>query len=222
MDLHPTYYLKEGYSQCQEYLQYDDTKWTDEFQDHVYKLALEEFNEECKKRENILFLSVTDLGCGSGFKLMKYFGDCNTLGIDLEPNISHAREAYRHLNEIPLSCNWHQWLRFTVQPFSAIQLLHRIWNHNFLICSDTLEHAQNPDLLMDLMVASNAERIVLSTPIRDEDEISLFRNGPPRNIYHLREWTFEEFAQYVGQFLQVEKHLIVEEVHQVMVCRQKE
>src|SRR3990167_3201159 len=98
MDLHPAYYLKEGYVQRQEYLQYDDTKWTDEFQDHVYRLALEEFNEECSKRENTLSLSVADLGCGSGFKLMKYFRDYNTLGIDLEPNVSHAREAYRYLD----------------------------------------------------------------------------------------------------------------------------
>lgn len=66
-----------------------------------------------------------------------------------------------------------------------------------LICSDVIEHVEDPDQILAYLEAIRPEQIVISTPDRDEIKLDT-QDGPPRNIHHVREWTHDEFVAYLS------------------------
>ena len=62
------YCIKEGYTHRNEYVTCEQIGHKDEFQDEVYSYARQVCND--KKYKKIL-----DFGCGSAYKLVKYFRD---------------------------------------------------------------------------------------------------------------------------------------------------
>src|SRR5690348_7644305 len=64
------YFIHAGYRHRSEAIYYDDRANTDEWQREVYRFAREVFDKNCLK-------TVCDLGCGSAFKLLRYFRDCD-------------------------------------------------------------------------------------------------------------------------------------------------
>lgn len=189
------YCIKDGYQHRTDPVFFDDTPFKDEFQDSVYSHArlLADF---------FGFNSVLDVGTGSGYKLLKYFRGKHTLGIDLPRTVAWLREAYPE----------RQWKTFG-PPALGYQLL---------ICSDVIEHLQNPDGLLNWIEVAAPNLIVLSTPDRSLMAGHL-QDGPPHNLSHVREWSFEEFRAYIGRRFDVATHEISnrEQMTQMMVCRLK-
>src|SRR5688500_15560854 len=70
------YGIKKGYQHRREAVYFDDTALKDEYQREVYELA--RFYLDKNKYNNVV-----DIGCGSGYKLLQYFSDCNTTGVDV-------------------------------------------------------------------------------------------------------------------------------------------
>lgn len=174
------YYIKETYIHRDHVNFFDDTNNTDAWQKEVYEYAL----ALCIKND---FKSVMDIGTGSAFKLLKYFSEYDTLGIDLPKTI--------------------EWLNFTYP--------HRRWSSDFspkqgfdiIIASDVIEHLLDPDDLLNMIIECAPKFIILSTPDRD----TLPRksvDGPPVNGAHVREWSFEEFYEYVSSKFNVIDHFI--------------
>ena len=66
-----------------------------------------------------------------------------------------------------------------------------------VVCCDVIEHLVNPDLLLtyikDRMDVNGIA--VISTPERDRLRGKGSNSSP--NKYHIREWNFKEFAQYL-------------------------
>jgi SAM-dependent methyltransferase len=129
---------------------------------------------------------VLDIGCGTGYKTMKFFGKSETLGLEIEPTLSLLREKYPHryweegdLKKIPTD-------RFPL-----------------VICADVIEHIIDPDDLLNFIGKINFSNCVMSTPDRNTLNNEL---GPPRNSSHLREWLFAEFESYIGEHFQVMEH----------------
>lgn len=85
------YHIKRGYKHRRESIFFDDTSLTDECQKEVYELA----HYYCEKDG---FRNVLDIGCGSGYKLMKYFKEFNTIGSDIETTFQYLRENTRIAN----------------------------------------------------------------------------------------------------------------------------
>ena len=79
-----------------------------------------------------------------------------------------------------------------------------------VICADVIEHVLDPVELMNYIVALSLRWIVLSTPDRNlmYERFSPDLLGPPRNPHHIREWSFEEFNEFVGRFMKIESHVI--------------
>jgi hypothetical protein len=48
-------------------------------------------------------------------------------------------------------------------------------------------------------------------------------NGPPANICHVREWTKDEFAEYISQTFEIEEHFLtpIQVECQVIVATKK-
>jgi 2-polyprenyl-3-methyl-5-hydroxy-6-metoxy-1,4-benzoquinol methylase len=155
---------------------FDDTPFTDEFQADVYQYAA---RVPCK--------SVLDVGCGSGFKLLKHFADRLTIGFELEPTLTWLRAKYPQ--------------RLWLDPAQSGGYL--LGPHPRLaICADVIEHVQDPDALLQFIASLHADVIVFSTPDRERLALGT-ENGPPRNVHHVREWTQAEFSAYVGESFKV-------------------
>lgn len=168
------YCIKDGYEARTEVPHFDDTSFKDEFQREVYNAAAAQ-----------AFLmgarTVYDFGCGSGFKLMFHFPHLFTIGFELEPALSFLRNQYPE----------RVWLEpGKTQGYSMGR------GPKLLICSDVIEHVEEPDLLLNQIASLNPDRVVISTPDRVELGMGT-EDGPPRNIHHVREWTHDEFVQYL-------------------------
>ncbi|MGZ7236432.1 hypothetical protein ACXWOK_09565, partial [Streptococcus pyogenes] len=66
---------------------YDDTGQKDQHQREVYETAAAISKE-------IGAQIVFDVGCGSGYKLVTFFPETDTVGFDLEPTLTYLREAH--------------------------------------------------------------------------------------------------------------------------------
>lgn len=165
----------------QEWRHYDDTEATDEYQNEVYVSA----RALAKDGDRIL-----DVGTGSGFKLLKYFKDFDTVGLDIEPTLSWLRQYHsdRTWNESDLK----------VIPKGKFGVV---------ICSDVIEHIPDPDVMMAFLSSIDFDYLVMSTPERD-NLCGLEETGPPLNTAHYREWSLDEFKNYVGQFFNVKAHFL--------------
>lgn len=173
------YCIKDGYKPRLWNRFFDDTPLTDEWQKEVYERARELTDQHG-------FQSVLDIGTGSGYKLLKYFGDRETLGVDLPRTVSWLRRTYPN----------RQWSdRF--EPHLGFDLV---------ICADVIEHIPEPDEVLHLIELCQPKCAVISTP--DRSLLKRGHDGPPGNKAHVREWAFEEFAQYIGRRFPVTEHVI--------------
>jgi hypothetical protein len=177
------YFIHSGYKPRLENAFFDDTDFEGEWQDEVYQFA-----NEIAGREQLA--SVCDVGCGSAFKLMKYFPEIQTIGLDLEPTVRKLRNKYP--NRRWLVCD------FSIPPpFSP----------DLVICSDVIEHLADPNQLLEFVGNLRPRYIIFSTPDRN-----LFRigshNGPPRNPAHVREWSMPQFRAYIETRFEVLDHFI--------------
>jgi len=143
------------------------------------------------------------MGCGSAYKLLMYFEDLETVGIDLPATVKYLRKKFP--KRIWMDAN------HKVLPPIATQMV---------IASDVVEHLSNPDHLLAYIGEIKPVKIVLSTPDRN-----LLRrgthNGPPGNPAHVREWSFAEFYVYVKHFFEIEEHFISSAAQgtQCVLCR---
>ena len=177
------YFIKVGYQHRPEPAYFDDTRHSDESQLEVYRFA----REIC--RQNGLS-TVVDIGCGSGYKLLKYLGDMKTTGVDVAETCQWLRRKYPDRD-------WKEISEFekSDQPVDLV------------IAADVIEHVRDPDSFMSLIRRLGPRYVVLSTPDRN-----LLRdgshNGPPTNPAHLREWSFIEFGAYVEEYFTLLEHFI--------------
>ncbi len=192
----PKYNIKRGYIHREEVPHYDDTPNKDEWQDKVYSFAKKVFDRED-------FLNILDIGCGSGFKLFKYFDNNDFTGLELEPTLSYLKTKFPKK----------KWLSFDeIAAGSSFDLL---------ILSDVIEHVPEPDVfLKEIISKMNFKKMVVSTPERDSAR-GKSDWGPPRNEFHFREWNFEEFRDFMSTIFIVEDHFITKgkQKTQVLLCR---
>lgn len=78
LKMNKKYFIKDTYNHRDSYNHYDDSNCEDEYQDSVYKAAFDVF-----KKNNLS--SIFDVGCGSGFKLIKFFSDFDFTGSEISP-----------------------------------------------------------------------------------------------------------------------------------------
>jgi len=189
-----TYFIKQDYVHRENNNYFDDTPFKDEWQKEVY-----EFSRTVADQHK--FKTVLDIGTGSGFKLLKYFQDLDTIGVDVTKTVTWLKSTYPNK----------KWTDQFV-PVADVDLV---------ISSDVIEHIPDPDTLLNLIEQCNPKLIVLSTP--DRDLFKLGHNGPPVNKSHVREWNMSEFNQYISSRFAVLDHFISnkKQATQVILARVK-
>jgi len=182
------YFIHDEYTINSSPVDFDDTSNSDGWQNEVYKLA-----RELLTRENGDV--VVDFGCGSGYKLIKYFGDKRFVGIETKKTCLWLRRKYPGRNWCEIG------ERFSdVLNGSSIDIA---------ISADVLEHVVDPVEYLQSIKKSGPKLIVLSTPDR-----ALLRdgryNGPPGNPSHIREWSFVELRAFLDSEFDVVEHFIID------------
>ncbi len=193
------YCIRGSYRHRSKYCYFDDTSLADEYQKEVYVRAA-----SIAKAEHVK--TVYDVGCGSGYKLVHYLGEYDTIGFDVPETLEFLRKTYpdRRWEHAPFSDRTHP-------------------KADLVVCSDVIEHVLNPDELMAFLMSLTTKYLVLSTPDRGREypTLSRFQLGPPHTEHHIREWSFKEFRRYVSQFVDVEEHVHPHATHatQMIVAR---
>lgn len=178
-----TYFIHDGYEHRSRPKYFDATDSTDDWQAEVYRFAREIADQFDLK-------SVIDIGCGSGFKLLKYFRNHATIGIDVAETCSVLRKRYPN----------RQW---AVSDFSSPATP----KADLVIASDVIEHLPEPDVLLEYILRIAPRYVILSTPDRNLLRVGT-HNGPPLNPTHLREWSMAELHAYLSAFLEIDEHFI--------------
>lgn len=191
-------FLPSGYIKRTQYFHFDDTKNKDEWQKEVYEAA-------AAIATRFKMKDIVDFGCGSGYKLVKYFSEFNTVGIELECNLKFLKTRYPSRQWLSLDT------RFQSLPYS-----------DMIICSDVIEHLVDPVAFLEYLSQQQFRLLIISTPERGlvyHGRESLMC-GPPGNRAHTMEWAFNEFNHLISCFFEIEDHWICNESQftQVIAC----
>lgn len=193
------YGISNRYIHRIRYRQFDATHSNDDWQLEVYQKAREIMLEQN-------FSKVFDIGCGSGYKLIKYLGTYDTIGSEVNP-------AFQFLNEKYPNRKW---------IFSNFDINNNI-ETDLIICADVIEHLSNPDVLLNYIKSIKFKLLIISTPARDllHYQTSDLFYGPPCNSTHMREWTFNEFEGYISNHFEVINHIISNQIQatQMIICK---
>jgi SAM-dependent methyltransferase len=179
------YFIHDGYRHRSIQIHFDDSANNDEWQDEVYRFA-----REIADKHNLR--TILDIGCGSGFKLLKYFRDRKTIGVDVAE--TYALLQKRHPDR--------QWaIADFSMPGGSMSGI------DLVIASDIIEHLADPDALLQFVVRIAPSYLVLSTPDRNLLRYGT-HNGPPLNPMHIREWSMAELHAYMDEFFELAEHFV--------------
>jgi len=186
-----SYFIKAGYTPNDKAVTLDEVSgeqyWNKSsiyssyyYQFPVYRYAKKLIREKKIKR-------VIDVGCGTGTKLAfihKDLPEINITGIDQKAAIEYCENHYSF-------GNWY--VDDIENPDESLGDI----KTELVICSDVIEHLLNPDVLLVYLKkkVSRDGYIILSTPERDIFRGESCMSSP--NKFHVREWNFEEFENYM-------------------------
>ena len=193
------YEIKTNYNHRKQVHFFDDTNNTDKYQNEIYKHAKQLTVEND-------FRSILDIGCGSGYKLIKYFPEYNTLGIDLPETVKYLNNKYP--DRLWQSVDIESKQKEIQQPYDMV------------LAVDIIEHLLDPDILLNFIGKIDFQLCIISTPERDICR-GVNDTGPPSNPCHVREWNSVEFTRYISTAFNVVKHLIVSDHEQYVICKKK-
>lgn len=187
------YCIKKPYKARIDNLNFDDTGNKDEYQDGIYLAA-----KNLAIEHN--FKKILDIGCGSGYKLLKYFSNCETLGLEIEPTLSYLKNQYPDRN-------------WELSDFNS-SLENKF---DLILAVDIIEHLLYPNELLEFILRTECSYVIISTPARDKLG-KLSNIGPPRNKSHVREWSQKEFVEYISKYFNVIHSEVLSDVdHYVLI-----
>ncbi len=195
------YCINRFYRSRSQYHHYDDTALEDQWQLEVYLHALGLMKKYHLK-------SIVDIGCGSAYKLITYLGEYETLGLEVPFNVEMLQKRYPERQ-------WHI-SDFSIKPNISADVV---------VCSDVIEHLVDPDELLNYIKGIRYKYLILSTPDRALKHKPWKRGyfGPPKNRAHVREWTYQEFAEYISMHFDVIDHRVTNlgQRTQMIICQAK-
>lgn len=140
--------------------------------------------------------SVVCLGCGNGRSFMEYFEEFDTLGFELKNKLEQLKMDYPNK----------KWKETHYGNFPDV------FKIDLLICNNLLEAVTFPDEILNFinlydfkyLVISGTDRVKFAKALHKNPADS--KNGPPFNTAHVREWSFNEFKEYISHHFDIVEH----------------
>ena len=148
----------------------------------VYQYAVYQWAQELL--QDVQAPRVLDVGCGPATKLVNILSThADVHGIDQPNAVNYCRQTH------PVG-------QFYADDFEKPELTLDI-QFDLIICSDVIEHMDNPDVLLTYIkrFSGPATEILLSTPDRDRYRGKACTYSPKPE--HVREWAADEFLEYL-------------------------
>ncbi|MDQ5900971.1 MAG: hypothetical protein QG600_549 [Patescibacteria group bacterium] len=176
---------------------------TDNYRKHttsssLQKKLLAKFNaallEEAKKLSPE---SILDVGCGEGF----------TLEMLRENNVGKNLEGVDFLDRaIELGKKEHP--KLTLKQGSIFDLKYKDNSFDLVICSEVLEHIENPEEGLKELVRVSKKYCLLSVPNEPFFMLGNLARGKNisrlgNDIEHINHWAFWQFKGFVGKYLSI-------------------
>jgi ubiquinone/menaquinone biosynthesis C-methylase UbiE len=131
--------------------------------------------------------SVLDVGFGLGYGLKIMSEKANRLsGIDID------RKAIAKMRRSSISPKIK-----TLDHYDGYSIPFSEDSFDLVTCIDVLEHVPDYMRLIRSMCKVSRRHVVISTPNRRPEYMN--RDGSPKNPWHIREWSFEEFDQILKE-----------------------
>lgn len=133
---------------------------------------------------------VLDVACGSGYgtSMLKQAGATYVLGVDVsESAVEYARDHYSKDN-----------VNFAVGTAENLSSYEKF---DAVISFETIEHLEHPEVFLAEIarVLSPGGILMISTPVREHGTL----RDKPKNPYHIREWSRDEFQGLLREYFQV-------------------
>lgn len=145
------------------------------------------FNILLSQIKNLKIESVLDVGCGEGFTLNKLKE--NNIGKKHE-GVDYAKEAIVIGSKLYPKLNLHQG--------NIYDLKYKDNSFDLVICSEVLEHLENPQKALKELARVSKKYLVLSVP--NEPFFYLFNYTQwGKDIGHINKWTSREFKKLVNK-----------------------
>jgi 2-polyprenyl-3-methyl-5-hydroxy-6-metoxy-1,4-benzoquinol methylase len=180
---------------------------TDNYRKHKSKSKLQQrlldnFNKTLMREIKALKPeSILDVGCGEGFTLERL----------RKAKIGKQLEGVDYL-DLAIKLGKKEHPQLTLKKGSIYDLKYKANSFDVVICSEVLEHVDDPEKGFEELVRVSKKYVVLSVPnepffmlgnlLRGKN-ISRFGN----DIEHINHWTFWQFEKFVGKKLKVKKAL---------------
>ncbi len=146
----------------------------------AYQLTLEKY---IQSGDNVL-----DVGSGLGYGLTLMSSKASRVdGIDIDQRaVRQAQDLVRQNEKIK-----------EIQVYDGVHIPYQDQTFDVVTCIDVIEHVPAYlDLLLE-MTRVTRRVVVVSTPNRRPEHT--LPNGRPRNRWHLREWSYNEFNEIVSR-----------------------
>lgn len=129
---------------------------------------------------------VLDIGCGLGYGLdiLLEGGAERVLGIDVDQAVIDRVAHRSNANS-----------RLAVEHYDGRAIPFGNREFDVVTCVDVIEHVRDYQSFLGEVIRVSRGVALLSTPLRRPEFTK--KDGTPRNIWHLREWSFEEFYEIV-------------------------
>ena len=147
----------------------------------AYNLALDNY---LKKEESCL-----DVGFGQGYGLKILSQKTKKLtGIEVDKRaVKRALKIFKPQN-------------IDILRYDGYNIPFRDNTFDLVTCIDVIEHVEDYDKLLKEMLRVSKKGVFLSTPNRRSEYTN--PDGTPKNYWHLREWSFEEFDHILKTHVQ--------------------
>ncbi|GIW61692.1 MAG: hypothetical protein KatS3mg089_0544 [Patescibacteria group bacterium] len=166
----------------------------------LQRKLLENFNKALLEEVRALQpYSILDVGCGEGF----------TLEILRKAGIGKKLEGVDYLDRaIKLGKKEHP--RLVLKQGTIYDLKYKDETFDVVICTEVLEHLDNPEKGLEELVRVTKKYCVLSVPNEPLFMLGNFLRGKNltrlgNDIEHINHWTFWQFKHFVGKKLKVKK-----------------
>jgi 2-polyprenyl-3-methyl-5-hydroxy-6-metoxy-1,4-benzoquinol methylase len=166
----------------------------------LQRKLLENFNKALLEEVRGLHpYSILDVGCGEGFTLeiLRKAGVGKKLeGVDyLDSAIKMGKKEHPHL---------------TLKQGTIYDLNYQDESFDVVICTEVLEHLDDPEKGLDELVRVAKKYCVLSVPNEPLFMLGNFLRGKNltrlgNDIEHINHWTFWQFKQFVAKKLKLKK-----------------